>query len=94
MLLQVLKWLPETDSGNRTAVKYTAIHLLHLGYCDAACALLDALPHPTFETSPSFGAFLFQEMVKTNVVSIVSIDSLCVSTQLQKLHIFVLKGAN
>ncbi|XP_021925064.1 leucine-rich PPR motif-containing protein, mitochondrial [Zootermopsis nevadensis] len=67
IMKDVLKWLPETDSGNRTAVKHTAVHLLHLGYCDAACSVLDALPQPTFETSPSFGAFLFQEMIKTNV---------------------------
>jgi hypothetical protein len=78
MLLQVLKWLPETDSGNRIAVKHTAVHLLHLGYFGAACALLDVLPHSTFETSPSFGTFLFQEMVKANVVSVRSTDNLCV----------------
>jgi hypothetical protein len=42
--------------------------LLHLGYCDAACALLDVLPTLTFATSPSFGVFLIHEMVKTNTV--------------------------
>jgi hypothetical protein len=40
-----------------------------LGYCDAACTLLDVLPVPTFETSPSFGAFFIQEMIKADVVS-------------------------
>jgi hypothetical protein len=76
VLLQVLKWLPATDSEERTAVKHAAVHLLHLGYCEAACALLDALPIPTFETSPSFGSFLLQEMVKTNMVSVVRIENL------------------
>jgi hypothetical protein len=66
--IQVLKWLPAIDSENSAAVNHTAVHLLHLGYCDAACALLDVLPTPTFETSPSFGAFLIHEMVKTNTV--------------------------
>jgi hypothetical protein len=47
-----------------------------LGYCDTACTLLDALPAPTFETSPSFGAFLIQEMIRANVVSITGIESL------------------
>jgi hypothetical protein len=50
-----------------------------LGYCDAACALLDVLPVPTFETSPSFGAFLILEMIKADVVSIKSIGSLSVN---------------
>jgi len=68
LVIQVLKWLPEIDSENSGAVNHTAVHLLHLGYCDAACALLDVLPSPTFETSPSFGAFLIHEMVKTNTV--------------------------
>jgi hypothetical protein len=56
------------DSENCAAVNHMAVHLLHLGYCDAACALLDVLPPPTFETSPSFGTFLIHEMVKTNMV--------------------------
>ena len=68
LLIQVLKWLPEIDSENSAPVIHTAVHLLHLGYCDAACALLDVLPSPTFETSPSFGAFLIHEMFKTNTV--------------------------
>jgi hypothetical protein len=68
LLIQVLKWLPEIDSENSAAVNHTAVHLLHMGYCDAACALLDVLPSPTFETSPSFGVFLIHEMVKTNTV--------------------------
>jgi hypothetical protein len=76
LVLQVLKWLPETDLEKSTAVTHTAIHLLHLGYCDAACALLDVLPTPTFETSPSFGAFLIQEMVKLNKVCIANTGSL------------------
>jgi hypothetical protein len=66
--IQVLKWLPEMDSENSAAVNHTAVHLLHLGYWDAACALLDVLPTPTFETSPSFGTFLIQEMIKINMV--------------------------
>jgi hypothetical protein len=70
LLIQVLKWLPEIDSENSAPVIHTAVHLLHLGYCDAACALLDVLPSPTYETSPSFGAFLIHEMVKTNTVRI------------------------
>ena len=68
MLIQVLKWLPEVDSENSAAVNHTAVHLLHLGYCDAACALLDVLSPPSLEASPSFGAFLIHEMVKTNTV--------------------------
>ena len=68
LLIQVLKWLPEIDSENSATVNNKAVHLLHLGYCDAACVLLDVLPSPTFETSPSFGAFLIHEMVKTNTV--------------------------
>jgi hypothetical protein len=71
-----LKWLPEINSENISTINHTAIHLLHLGYCDAACALLDVSPAPTFETSPSFGAFLFQEMVKANMVSIAGIETL------------------
>jgi hypothetical protein len=68
LLIQVLKWLPEIVSEDSGAVSHTTVQLLHLGYCDAACALLDVLPTPTFETSPSFGAFLIHEMVKTNMV--------------------------
>jgi hypothetical protein len=74
--LQVLKWLPEINSQNINTINRTAIHLLHLGYCDAACDLLDVSPVPTFETSPSFGAFFIQEMVKANLVSIAGIESL------------------
>lgn len=68
MLIQVLKWLPEIDSENSAAVNHTAVHLLHLGYCDVGYALMDVLRSLTFETSPSFGAFLIHEMVKTNKV--------------------------
>jgi hypothetical protein len=68
LLIQVMEWLPEVDSENSAPVIHTAVHLLHLGYCDSACALLDVLPSPTFETTPSFGAFLIHEMVKTNTV--------------------------
>jgi hypothetical protein len=68
LLIQVLKWLLEIDSENRAAVNHTAVHLLHVGYCDAASALLDVLLSPTFETLPSFSAFLINEMVKTNMV--------------------------
>jgi hypothetical protein len=49
-------------------VNHTAAHLFQLGYCDAACALLDVLPSPTCETSLSFGALLIHEMVKSNTV--------------------------
>jgi hypothetical protein len=63
-----------------------------LGYCDAACALLDVSPVPTFETSPSFGAFFIQEMVKANMVSIAGIESLLlISNCLQELNLFVLE---
>jgi hypothetical protein len=71
-----LKWLPEINSENISTINHTAVQLLHLGYCDAACVLLDVSPAPTFETSPSFGAYLIQEMVKANTVSTAGIESL------------------
>lgn len=62
----ILKWLPAWERSNDSAVHFTAISMVHRGYVSTACEVLNILTVPVSESSPSFGVFLLEEMVRAD----------------------------